>query len=178
MDPSDEQLMRAYADGDLQAFEVLYTRHKGRILGYLYNKLGDRDEAEEVFQATFAKLHSARDRYGEDIPFLPWVFTIARNALIDHIRRNQVLRKNLVYSNEAMANVSAIESGNASVGDAFAELSSLSHRQREVLELRFDQDFSFDEIAAKLQTSSGNARQMVSRAIRHLRMALGAGKDT
>jgi RNA polymerase sigma factor (sigma-70 family) len=177
MNPSDEQLMTAYADGDMQAFEVLYARHKGRILGYLYNKLRDRDEAEEVFQATFAKLHAARDRYREDIPFLPWVFTIARNALIDHVRRNRAYRKNLMISDESMVNASAVESSNAPVDDTIAELSSLSHRQREVLELRFDQDFSFDEIAAQLQTSSGNARQMVSRAIRHLRKALGARED-
>ncbi|MBW6510104.1 MAG: hypothetical protein K0A94_11250 [Desulfuromonadales bacterium] len=59
MNPSDEQLMTAYADGDTQAFQVLYERHKGRLLGYLYSKLRDRDEAEEVFQITFAKLHAA-----------------------------------------------------------------------------------------------------------------------
>ncbi|SDM20983.1 RNA polymerase sigma-70 factor, ECF subfamily [Geoalkalibacter ferrihydriticus] len=176
MNPSDEQLMTAYADGDMQAFELLYARHRGRILGYLYNKLRDRDGAEEVFQATFAKLHAARDRYREDIPFLPWIFTIARNALIDHLRRNQVYRKNLVFNDESIMNAAAVESSDAPVGNTLAGLATLSHRQREVLELRFDQDFSFDEIAARLQTSSGNARQMVSRAIRHLRKALGARK--
>lgn len=177
MNLSDEQLMTAYADGDMQAFEVLYARHRGRIFGYLYNKLRDRDEAEEVFQTTFAKLHAARDKYREDIPFLPWVFTIARNALIDHIRRYQVYRKNLVFSDESIANATAVESPKTSVGNTIAGLATLSQRQREVLELRFDEDFSFDEIATRLQTSSGNARQMVSRAIRHLRSALGARKD-
>lgn len=177
MNLSDEQLMTAYADGDMQAFDMLYARHRGRILGYLYNKLRDRDEAEEVFQATFAKLHGARDRYREDIPFLPWIFTIAHNALIDHKRRNQVYRKNLVFSDDSMAKAAAVESSDASIGNTIAGLTTLTRRQREVLELRFDQDFSFDEIAARLQTSSGNARQMVSRAVRHLRKTLGVRKD-
>lgn len=177
MNPSDEKLMTAYANGNMQAFEQLFARHKGRILGYLYNKLRDRDEAEEVFQTTFAKLHAARDKYREDIPFLPWIFSITRNALIDHLRRNQVYRKNLVFSDESIGNATAVESPKTSVGNTIAGLATLSHRQREVLELRFDQDFSFDEIAARLQTSNGNARQMVSRAIRHLRKALSARKD-
>jgi RNA polymerase sigma-70 factor (ECF subfamily) len=178
MNLSDEQLMTAYADGDTQAFEVLYERHKGRLLGYLYNKLRDRDEAEEVFQITFAKLHAARDRYREDIPFLPWVFTIARNAMIDHVRRSQAHRKHLIFADELLMNAVAVEKPNDSIGDTIAKVSTLSPRQREVLELRFDQDFSFDDIAVRLETSSSNVRQIVSRTIRQLREALGARKDT
>ncbi|MFO7576711.1 MAG: sigma-70 family RNA polymerase sigma factor [Pelovirga sp.] len=177
MNLSDERLMTAYADGDMQAFEVLYHRYKGRILGYLYRKLRDRDEAEEVFQIVFAKLHVARDRYREDIPFLPWIFTIARNALIDHARRNQVFRKNLIFADELVVNAFAVDKPSTSVGETVAEMSTLNRRQREVLALRFDQDLSFDDIAVRLETSSGNARQIVSRAIRQLRKALGARKD-
>lgn len=170
--------MSAYADGDAQAFEVLYDRHKGRLLGYLYSKLRDRDEAEEVFQIVFAKLHTARDRYREDIPFLPWIFAIARNALIDHVRRNLVYRKNLIFDDKLLVTAVAVETPDTSVGDTIAEVSTLSPRQREVLELRFDQDFSFDDIAVRLETSSSNVRQIVSRTIRQLREALGARKDT
>lgn len=176
MNPSDEQLMTAYAEGDMQAFDQLYARHKGRILGYLYHKLHNRDDAEEVFQATFAKLHAARDRYHADTPFLPWIFTIARNALTDHFRRNQTYRKNLLSYGEALLNAAAAESPNRSVGSTLFELSTLTPHQREALKLRYDQDFSFAEIAARLQTSKVNARQMVSRAIRQLRRVLGASK--
>ncbi|MDO3378863.1 RNA polymerase sigma factor [Geoalkalibacter halelectricus] len=174
--PADEQLMAAYAEGDMQAFELLYHRHRERILGYLFNRLRDRDEAEEVFQTVFAKLHAARDRYREDIPFLPWIFTIARNALIDHLRKNQSVSRHLTFTDDAGVDVADPRTQRLPIGDALAELSSLSPGQRQVLELRFDQDLSFEDIALQLQTSSGNARQLVSRAVRRLRKIL-SGKE-
>lgn len=174
--PADEHLMAAYAEGDMQAFEILYARHRDRILGYLFNRLRDRDEAEDVFQAVFAKLHAARDRYHEGIPFLPWIFTIARNALIDHLRRDRALSRHLSFTDDAGMDVADPRTPRLSIRDTLAELSSLSPAQREVLALRFDQDLSFEDIAAQLQTSSGNARQLVSRAVRRLRAIL-TGKE-
>jgi RNA polymerase sigma factor (sigma-70 family) len=178
MVPADEQLMAAYADGDITAFEALYERHKGRILGYLFNRLRDRDEAEEVFQIVFAKLHAARDRYREDIPFLPWIFTIARNALIDHVRKNRTYQKQMVLIDVGKIDDPDPRAAHGlSINDAISGISSLTPIQRRALELRFDQDFSFDEIADHLQTSVGNARQMVSRAVRHLRRMRTGGRD-
>ncbi len=176
MNLSDEHLMQAYADGDMQAFEELYARHRGRILGYLYRKLGDRDEAEEVFQITFAKLHAARERYREETPFLPWCFTIARNALIDHLRKQRVHRR-VIADDTLLTHAAADDKPHALIGGALTEMAILGRRQRQVLELRYDQDLTFDEIATQLNTSSSNARQLVSRAIRQLRRALGAGKE-
>ncbi|WP_305046675.1 RNA polymerase sigma factor [Geoalkalibacter sp.] len=172
MSPTDEQLMAAYADGDMEAFETLYARHRERILGYLFNRLRDRDEAEEVFQTIFAKLHAARDKYREDIPFLPWIFTIARNALIDQVRKNTARHQHLSLADDAGINVADSRTRGRSIGEALEALSSLSPGQREVLELRFDRDFSFEEIAAHLRTSGANARQLVSRAVRQLRKIL------
>ncbi len=170
--PTDEQLMAAYADGDMEAFELLYARHRERILGYLFNRLRDRDEAEEVFQAVFAKLHAARDRYREEIPFLPWLFTIARNTLIDYVRKNRFYKKHMVITDEAGIGVLDPGTRRFSIHESIAELSTLTTDQQKALKLRFDQDFSFDEIAAHLQTSAVNARQIVSRAVRHLRTVL------
>jgi RNA polymerase sigma factor (sigma-70 family) len=172
MTPTDEHLMTAYAEGEVEAFEVLYHRHKRQILGYLFNNLRDRDEAEEVFQTVFAKLHAARDKYRIDIPFLPWIFTIARNALIDHCRRKRTYRQYMVTTEDAGLAYADQRTPGLSIGSAIAELSSLDPTQRRALELRYDQELSFAEIASQLQTSSGNARQMVSRAIRRLRRIL------
>jgi RNA polymerase sigma factor (sigma-70 family) len=175
MDLTDEELMAAYADDDMEAFQSLYERHKGRILGYLVSRLKDRDEAEEVFQTIFAKLHAARRKYREDIPFLPWIFTITRNALVDHIRRNRTYRRHVVLSEELLGQFPDSTPRALPVGSAITELSSLSATQRRALELRFDQGFSFDEIAGQLQTSVVNTRQLVSRAIRNLRKIMDKG---
>ena len=169
MDLTDEELMAAYADGNMEAFGILYERHKGRILGYLVSKLKNRDEAEDVFQTIFAKLHSARKTYRTDTPFLPWAFTITRNALVDHVRKNSRYRHHLVLSKESYEQIPDNNPGHLPIGSAVTELSSLSATQRRVLELRFEQGFSFDEIAGQMRISVVNSRQLVSRAIRKLR---------
>lgn len=173
MDERDADLMRAYANGDLEAFAVLYQRHKGRILGYLIARLRDRDEAEEVFQIVFAKLHRARKKYRPEIPFLPWMFTLTRNALVDHVRKKQVYRQHVTTSEEMVAAAVDRRGREPLAGELSAVLTGLSASQRQALELRYFQDMSFAEIAERLQTSTGNARQIVSRAIRSLRGYLG-----
>jgi RNA polymerase sigma-70 factor (ECF subfamily) len=172
MDLTDEELMAAYADGSMEAFQTLYERHKRRILGYLVSKLKDRNEAEEVFQTIFAKLHGARRKYRKDIPFLPWLFTIARHAMIDQIRKNRTYRHHLVLTDGPLDQFADNRQGHVPIGNAIAELSTLSPTQRRALELRFDQGFSFDEIAGQMQISVVNSRQLISRAIRNLRKVI------
>jgi len=168
--------MLAYADGDMKAFDALYQRHKQRIFGFLMKKLKNQTEAEEVFQLVFSKLHVARIKYRQDIPFLPWVFTIARNALIDHIRKRDTYRKHITTSDVAVNTYAEPNSDNTSDSIAIAELSSLTASQRQALELRFNQGLTFQEIAEQMQTSADNSRQIISRAIRKLR-TLMVGKE-
>lgn len=165
--------MLAYSAGDLEAFETLYKRHKGRVLGYLLARLRDHSEAEDVFQAVFAKLHRGRHQYREEIPFLPWLFTIARNALIDHVRRQQAYAKHISTSEEAVHACAAPVADNSPLHASVVELASLNPGQRRALELRFEQGLTFGEIADQMQTSTDNARQIISRAVRRLRSLLG-----
>lgn len=168
--------MLAYADDDMEAFEALYRRHKQRIFGFLVKKLKNQTEAEEVFQAVFTKLHVARGDYRQDIPFLPWVFTIARNALIDHIRKRETYQKHVTTSELAVETYA--ERASSETPDHFEVegLASLTETQRQVLELRFSQGLTFAEIAEQMQTSAANSRQIISRTIRKLRKVM-AGKE-
>lgn len=172
---SDEELMQAYADDNLEAFETLYRRHKSRLFGFLLGRLKNRSEAEEVFQAVFAKLHQARRSYRPEIPFLPWIFTIARNALIDHYRREQ-RQRHVITSEEAVIACAAPSEDKTPIEAAVAELASLTAAQRQVLELRFNQGLSFREIAAQLALSPANTRQIAGRAIARLRRLM-TGKE-
>lgn len=165
---SDEELMRGYADDDPEAFEALYRRHRSRLFGYLLGRLKDRDAAEEVFQAVFAKLHQARVSYRSEIPFLPWLFTIARNALIDHLRRER-RRQELFLPEDDLIERAAAAAADEPIEAAFAELASLSAAQRQALQLRFNDGLTFQEIARQLQLTPANARQIVSRAVARLR---------
>lgn len=168
--------MQAYINGDIEAFQTLYQRHKGRILGYLNSRMESQDEAEDVFQEVFTKLHRYRFKYKEDIPFIAWLFTIVKNTLIDHVRkcatRNKYLQSNPVQVDNALNEREA----SLSIAEAIAELSSLSTKQRQAIELRFNEDLSFEDIATRMNTSQTNVRKIVSRAIQKLR-GLMLGKD-
>ena len=166
---TDEELMVAYIDGDAEAFDILYGRHKSRVLGFLMTKLRDLNEAEDVFQTAFTKLHNGRHKYRHDIPFLPWLFTITRNALLDHVRKKGVRERHITIS-EGFVDVYAEPVVDTTpIQATFIELSKLNESQRHALELRFNQGLTFAEIAEQMQTSTDNSRQLVSRAVRRLR---------
>ena len=168
--------MQNYINGDVEAFHILYHRHKGRVLGYLNSRLESQDEAEDVFQEVFTKLHKYRFKYKKDIPFLPWLFTVVKNTLIDHIRKNATRNKHIQLGAEQINNAQNIKEENLSIAEAISELSSLSNKQRQAIELRFNDDLSFEDIAIRMNTSQTNVRKIVSRAIQKLR-GLMLGKE-
>lgn len=168
--------MLAYIAGDMGAFEVLYGRHRSRVFGFLLGRLKDRSEAEDVFQAVFAKLHRNRQQFKPESPFLPWLFTLARNTLIDHVRKRDAEGKHVTASETAIENYAAPVADTSPIAAGVAELSRLNESQRQALELRFNQGLTFAEIAEQMQTSADNPRQIISRAIRKLR-SLMVGKE-
>lgn len=163
---SDEELMRAYQLGDERAFELLYARHSGRLYGFLRKRFQDPTTVEDVFQSTFLKLHSARSHYDSSFPFLPWLFTVCRSVLSDNLRKKARILEDL---NQESVDA-AVAPWKDEVPDAgFPDLGELPVAQREALELRYRSDLPFEEIARRLETSPGNVRQLISRAIRRLK---------
>lgn len=162
---SDEELMQLYKTGDYAAFETLYERHSGRVQAFLKRKLHDKALVDEVFQNTFMKLHRFRSRYQNDLPFLPWLFTIARNAMNDLLRRQAhdltLFAHTLVEASSPAAPETAFQ---------FSELKfSLSDREWQAMNLRLVENRSFASIALTLGTSVDNVRQIISRAGRRFK---------
>src|SRR5438309_472599 len=79
--------MLAYGAGDSSAFEALYQKHSGRVYAYLKKQLPVAEEADEVFQKAFLKLHQARRKYDASYPFTQWLFVIAKTCALDHFRK-------------------------------------------------------------------------------------------
>jgi RNA polymerase sigma-70 factor (ECF subfamily) len=88
-DKTDEELMLAYAGGDLIAFEMLYKRHRGMLYRFLLRALRHRADADELFQDTWSRLIAARERYRPDARFTTWLLQIAHNLVIDRFRRQR-----------------------------------------------------------------------------------------
>ena len=83
---SDEELMLRYRDGEAGAFDALYRRHKGPVFRYLRRQTGDAAAAEELFQDVWIRLINARHDYAVKARFTTWLYTIAHNRLLDHLR--------------------------------------------------------------------------------------------
>ena len=88
-DPTDEELMLAYAGGDLLAFETLYRRHRGTLYRFLLRTLRHRADADELFQDTWSRLIAARERYRPEAKFTTWLLQIAHNLVVDRYRRQR-----------------------------------------------------------------------------------------
>jgi RNA polymerase sigma-70 factor (ECF subfamily) len=84
---SDEELMLRYGAGDAAAFDALYARHKGGVYRYLLRQLREPAIAEELFQDIWLNLVNARERYTVQARFSTWLYRIAHNRLVDHVRR-------------------------------------------------------------------------------------------
>jgi RNA polymerase sigma-70 factor (ECF subfamily) len=159
---TDEELMIAYQLGDEAAFVELYKRYSNRVYGFLRSKIRDEIKVQDVFQAAFLKFHKTKTQYNPSLPFIPWLFTICRNELLDFFKKDRLLKEDLTG-----------EEINTVLEDSTAkqdlDVSLLNPAQKQAIEMRFVQESSFEEIANALKTSPSNARQLVSRAVKVLR---------
>jgi RNA polymerase sigma-70 factor, ECF subfamily len=82
----DARLVRSCRRGDLDAFAELVEKYQDGVYGVVYRMTGDREEARDIAQDTFVKALDGMGRFREHMPFRPWLYRIATNASIDHLR--------------------------------------------------------------------------------------------
>ena len=87
---NDNELVARAIKGDEQAMALLYETYFDRIYRYAYLRLNNRTEAEDVAQDVFIRALAAIKKYEErDVPFTAWLFRIAHNQVIDHVRKEK-----------------------------------------------------------------------------------------
>lgn len=183
----DEQLVKAYASGCNEAFDVLLKSHQDRIFNYILRIIKNEDIANDIFQETFVKaIQTIRQgRYTENGKFPAWISRIAHNLIIDYYRQEKsenlqsadlddvdvLNRKELCE--ETIEDVIISEQIREDVKYLIEELPSL---QREVLVMRYYQGLSFKEIAETTGVSINTALGRMRYAILNLRR-IAAEKD-
>ena len=85
----DSALMLRYKEGDVAAFEILYRRHNDSLYRYLLRRGLNHDAAEDVFQDVWSKIIKSRSNYRPTAKFTTFLYRVAHNCFIDHIRRNK-----------------------------------------------------------------------------------------
>jgi RNA polymerase sigma factor (sigma-70 family) len=157
---------------DESSFLRVYDEHVWRVYGFFAYRLGQRDVAEDLTQATFERALRAWSRFDpRRASESTWLLTIARNLLIDHYRRD---RSSLIepIDEELAPLVPGPADPLEASPELLAALASLSERDREVIALRFGGDMTGPEIARLLDLSLANVQQILSRSLRKLRVLL------
>jgi len=168
-DPTDEWLMKKFAEGNDEHFSTLYRRYSGRVYGYLQKKIRDQGMVDDILQDVFLKIVKSRHSFKSDGHFAPWLFSIVRHSMIDGLR-HQVRHNN---ASEAVALNSTLNTSESEIKgeprDLDYILGSLTDKDKMVLTLRYVDDLPFASVALKTGFSVSNVRQIASRAISKLR---------
>jgi RNA polymerase sigma-70 factor, ECF subfamily len=168
-DASDADLLVRVADRDRAAFEALYHRYVRSIYGLALRRLRDRQRAEDAVQEMFASVwRSAASYRPERGPASPWLYAVARNAIVDR------LRARTEPAAEAPDLVSA-EPGPAERAEAsfvswrvHRALEELPAKEREVVELAYWSGLSQSEVAEYLHIPLGTVKTRTRTALAHL----------
>lgn len=178
---TDESLVRMFANGNNQAFDILLNRHKTRVYNYILMIVRNRDMAEDVFQETFMKVIMTikQGRYTENGKFIAWVSRIAHNQIIDLFRRerNENTVSNEEYEDVDLFNNSKLCEENIEdkmvrdqvMKDVNNLLRHLPEVQREVVYMRYYRDLSFKEIAEMTGVSINTALGRMRYAVLNMR---------
>ena len=174
--PSDDELVAAYADGEIRAFELLYARHKGPLFRFFARQL-DTADANDAFQETWSKLLPALDNYQPDGRFAGFLFTIATNVLNDVYRKQ--MRSGM--SNAQETDVDTLESEEQTVEQIerdqlrqhlYAELKRLPVAQRSAWLLQHEGGLSLKEIAATTDSTLEGVKSRLRYANEKLKAGL------
>ncbi len=174
--------MALYAEGDGAAFRRLFELMAPRIRAFFLRSFSDAAVADDLTQATFLKLHSARVTYRADRPLKPWVFTIAAGIRVDELRRRYRLPRHIgeadleTIESSLTVEAPADEQANAAnrTEAVRAAIKHLPESQRVVVHLHRYEELTFEQIAQVLGTTPGAVRVRASRAYERLREELRA----
>lgn len=173
-DLSDVELIASAIRGREDGFEELVRRYQRSITSYVFRMLNNYDASLDVTQEVFIKVYNSLERYSSDYKFSTWLYRIAHNAAIDHMRRNSMNRQSIETENADGAYQLQLESPSPTPeqeqerSEWRTEIESvvkcLPSAYRELILLRHSQDLSYDEIAEISGLPLGTVKNRLFRA--------------
>ena len=182
-EPTDEQLVSAYREGDKSAFAKLVGRYQRELYHFLVRFLGNRASAEDVFQETFLQVHQSAEQFDPQRRFRPWLFTIAANKARDLIRSQARRPANPLQASispgdeESGEFIDLMQSTTDLPSDPMEkqELQELVHDMvasmpehlREILLLSYFHQFPYKQISEILDIPLGTVKSRLHAAVAH-----------
>jgi RNA polymerase sigma-70 factor (ECF subfamily) len=171
---ADVELVQTAVAGREASFEELVRRYQRPIAAYVYRMVGDYDSALDLTQEVFIKVYNSLSRYRAEFKFSTWIYKIAHNAAIDHLRRHAVREQALSGTVDGERREVTIESKRLTPEqeserkERCSEIESvvqlLQSSYRELIILRHSHDLSYDEIAEVTGLPLGTVKNRLFRA--------------
>ena len=171
---ADGELVKTAIAGREASFEELVRRYQRPIAAYVYRMVGDYDAALDLTQEVFIKVYNSLARYRSEFKFSTWIYKIAHNAAIDHLRR-YALREQAVTSGFDLEHRDTPVAGRRLTPEQESErkerrsevemvVEMLPRAYRELIVLRHSHDLSYDEIAEVTGLPLGTVKNRLFRA--------------
>lgn len=171
---TDGELIISAVGGRVDGFEELVRRYQRPITSYVFRMLGDYESSLDVTQEVFIKVYNSLGKYSAEYKFSTWLYRIAHNAAVDHLRRNSVTPQSLEAENADGTFQIQIESRSASPEqdrersewrtEIDAVVRCLPPAYRDLILLRHSRDLSYDEIAEVTGLPLGTVKNRLFRA--------------
>lgn len=178
---NEKVLIERATAGDAEAFGVLYSTHLDAIFRYIFFRIGEQQEAEDLTEMVFLKAWEALPGY-KDLgnPFTSWLYRIAHNVVVDFHRRAKPVVENAEdylpgERQDESANTLGIIIESENLSELARAISQLNIEQQQVISLRFIQDLSHAEIAEIIGKNEGTCRMIQHRALVTLNKLLSNG---
>jgi RNA polymerase sigma-70 factor, ECF subfamily len=171
---ADVDLIAGAISGREDSFEELVRRYQRPITSYVFRIVGEYDASLDVTQEVFIKVYNSLTRYSKDYKFSTWLYRIAHNAAIDHLRRNSVNQQSLEAENSDGSYQIQIESNRPTPeqdrersewrSEIEAVIKCLPTAYRDLIVLRHSRDLSYEEIAEVTGLPLGTVKNRLFRA--------------
>ncbi len=175
-DDALERLVDLARSGDLNAFGQIFDHFHEPVYRYIVSRVRRPSDAEDLTQTVFVRALEALPRYeSRGVPFGGWLFRLARNSVIDHVRtrREHADLDSIVERVGDERPPDAIAALHQDLDAVAVAMESLTTEQRDVIALRFFAGLSAREAAAAMGKQEGTIRGLQFRAIAALRRQLG-----
>lgn len=162
----DEQLVALTRRGNQAAFESLVSRYQSKLLGFCRHMLGSREDAEDVLQEVFAAAYTAMLADDRPIMVKPWLYRIARNRSLNHIRRAKSIgvdSMDVHVSEHGLSTADRVHRKEEFLG-VMEDISLLPETQRTALMLRELDGLPYEQIAEVMDTTVPSVKSLLVRA--------------
>lgn len=174
---ADQKLVIRLLSGDVSAFDELYLKYNKRVFGFCYGLLRSRDEAEGIVQEVFIKIWENKANLRPDLSFSWYLFTIARNSVINLINHRKYEKEFIRYSEIYRKGYENETEEQIFYSDALDQLENAINRlppkRKEVFLLSRREGMSYQRIADTLKLSVKTVEVHISQALKQIREEFG-----